>query len=351
MMDPLVSILIPAYNAEKWIKDTMESALNQTWQRKEIIIVDDGSSDNTAQIIKKYESKSVKVITQKNMGGPAARNKALFYAQGDFIQWLDHDDILAPDKIFNQLRNGKYDGNPRVLLSGSFGKFYYRIEKAKYGPDSLWKDLKPIDYFLIKFRENTWLHPSVWLVSRKLTDMAGPWCELKSPDDDGEYFCRIVAACEKIIFVPEAKSYWRVGNFKSMSQNRSDEALEALFLSTFKSINHLRSLEDSEITRSACLQFLQTGLIDLYPDQTAILEKANNLAKELGGELSAPALRWKYSIIKQALGWRMAKRAQRLIPMFKVMILRNWDKLLYNLRIKYETISFLLKKIQDRTKD
>lgn len=261
------------------------------------------------------------------MGGPAARNKALFYAQGDFIQWLDHDDILAPDKIFNQLRNGKYDGNTRVLLSGSFGRFYYRLEKAQIRPDSLWKDLDPIDYFLIKFRENTWLHPSVWLVSRKLTEAAGPWLELRNPDDDGEYFCRIVAACEKIIFVPEAKSYFRVGNFKSMSQDRSDEALEAMLISTLKSIDHLRSLEDSERTRTACVEFLQTGLIDFYPDHTRILERANHLAKELGGKLAPPALSWKYSLIKQLLGWRIAKRTLRLTRAIKVLILRNWDKL------------------------
>lgn len=332
-MEPLVSILIPVYNAEKWIRDTIESALNQTWPKKEIIIIDDGSTDHTAQILKNYESNFVKVITQENMGGPAARNKALFHAQGDFIQWLDHDDLLAPDKIFIQLRNEKYDGNPRVLLSGSFGTFYYRKEKAKYRPDSLWNDLEKIDYFLIKFTENTWMHPSVWLVSRNLTDMAGPWCELRSPDDDGEYFCRIVAACEKIMFIPEAKSYWRIGNVKSMSQNKSDEALEARFISTLKSINHLRSLEDSERTRYGCLQFLQESLIFYYPAQTSILERANDLAEELGGSLSIPAIRWKYFVIKQVFGWRMAKRAQEQLPGFKTSILRNWDKLLYKLSI------------------
>ena len=329
----MVSIIIPTYNAEKWIQDTIKSALDQTWPRTEIIIVDDGSSDNTAQIIKKYESKSVKVITQENMGGPAARNKALFYAQGDFIQWLDHDDLLAPDKIFNQLGNGEYDGNTRVLLSGSFGTFYFRKEKTKFKPYSLWKDLEPIDYFLIKFRENTFLHTSVWLISRKLTDMAGPWLELKNPDDDGEYISRVVAASEKIIFVSEAKSYWRTGNFKSMGQNRSDEAVKALFISYFKSINHLRSLEDSERTRSASVKLLQTGLIEFYPEHTAILEKANDLAKELGGNLVPPVLSWKYFPIKQVFGWRMAKRTLRLSRAFKVLVLRNWDKLLYEFSI------------------
>src|SRR2546421_1094622 len=103
-MPHLVSILIPAYNAEKWIGDSIKSALSQTWPQTEIIIVDDESSDNTLHIAKQYESRSVKVLTQPHAGASAARNKALSFAQGEYIQWLDADDLLAPDKISKQLR-------------------------------------------------------------------------------------------------------------------------------------------------------------------------------------------------------------------------------------------------------
>jgi glycosyltransferase involved in cell wall biosynthesis len=100
----LVSILIPVFNAEKWIRENIESALSQTWERKEIIIIDDGSTDNSLQIEKKYESNIVKVISQEKMESAVARNRALEYAQGDYIQWLDADDLLSPDKIEKQLR-------------------------------------------------------------------------------------------------------------------------------------------------------------------------------------------------------------------------------------------------------
>ena len=98
-MSALVSILIPAYNSGKWIRFTIESALSQSWPNKEIIIVNDGSEDNTLQIAKQFESKIVKVITQENMGASSARNKALSLAQGDYIQWLDSDDLLTSNKI------------------------------------------------------------------------------------------------------------------------------------------------------------------------------------------------------------------------------------------------------------
>ena len=75
---PLVSILIPAFNAQSWIADTLGSAMAQTWPRKEIIVVDDGSTDQTVAVARKFESAGVRVVTEKNAGAAAARNKALF---------------------------------------------------------------------------------------------------------------------------------------------------------------------------------------------------------------------------------------------------------------------------------
>src|ERR1700722_18018315 len=98
-MKPLVSILIPAYNSEKWISDTLRSAIAQTWTHKEIIVVDDGSKDQTAAIARQFEADGVRVVTQKNQGAAAARNTAFGLSRGDYIQWLDADDLLSPDKI------------------------------------------------------------------------------------------------------------------------------------------------------------------------------------------------------------------------------------------------------------
>src|SRR5215204_6297514 len=103
-MKPLVSILIPAYNAEPWLADTIDSALAQTWPKKEVIVVDDGSSDRTLQIAKQYDSPNVRIMTQANQGVSVARNTAFANCQGDYIQWLDADDLLEPDKIAKQVQ-------------------------------------------------------------------------------------------------------------------------------------------------------------------------------------------------------------------------------------------------------
>lgn len=329
-MNRLVSILIPAYNSQRWIKETIESALSQTWSNKEVIIVDDGSTDDTLQIAKSYESKTLKVITQENRGAPSARNTALSNAQGDYIQWLDNDDLLDPDKISRQIEHSYRDQNPLILYSSPFGQFYYCTKRAKFILNSLWQDLSPAEYFLIKFTQNSWLQPGAWLVSRKLTELAGPYYELRSPDDDGEYFCRVVANCEKIRFVPDAKAYWRVGNFGSLSQKRSAEASEALFISMTRCIGHFLSFENSEKSRQACLQYIQNRLWRFYPDDLEILAKASDLAASLGGRLVLPPDEGhKFSMLMKFTGWKLAMFLRSTAFRAETYIRRNWDRFLY----------------------
>src|SRR4051794_36165281 len=140
-MKPLVSILIPAYNAEKWIGETVRSAILQTWARKEIIIVDDGSTDRTLQVARQFASDEVLVFTQANQGAAAARNTAFALSKGDYIQWLDADDLLSPDKIARQMALVEQLGSKWTLISCGWGRFLYRYHRAKFVRTSLWCDL------------------------------------------------------------------------------------------------------------------------------------------------------------------------------------------------------------------
>ena len=329
----LVSILVPAYNAEKWISDTIKSALCQTWLKKEVIIVDDGSRDRTLQIAKRFESKAVKVVTQANSGAGVARNKALSLAQGDYIQWLDADDLLAADKISRQLENAEDGRKSKTLLSSSYGTFYFCVNRAKLTPNSLWRDLTPIDWMLAKLMDNAFMIIEGWLVSRQLTELAGPWNEKLLLDIDGEYFSRVVAASEKVKFVPEAKCYYRIGNFSSIA-GQANKNLESLLLATSLSINYLLSLEDSERTRTACLRVLQRELPFLYPEKRELLHEINDLANKLGGTLQTPEISWKYYLVKELFGWKAAKETMSYWARVKTKAKRNWDKLLYDLICK-----------------
>ncbi len=345
-MEPLVSILIPAYNAEKWIGDTIRSALDQTWPQKEIIIVNDGSSDNTLAIAKKFESRSLRVLSQENKGASAARNRALEYAQGDFIQWLDADDLLASNKISEQMKIAGNGGTSLTLLSSSFGTFYWRREKATFARDALWQDLSPVEWLLKKICHNLWLVPAVWLVSRRLTEKAGPWDERLSLDDDGEYFCRVVAASESVKFVRQARSYYRMSGFSQLSMTESETSQDSLFLSKTLCIRHLRSLEVSERTRQASLILLQRmHTYYFFSERDMLLEKINILARELGGDLTPPKFGWKWDTMGRLLGWTATLKIMSGARKYKFLTKIRLDRLLYDFagreKIKKERIQQL----------
>ena len=334
-MSVLVSILIPAYNVAKWLPYTVESALSQTWLNTEVIIVDDGSSDEILSVARSFESSRVKVVTQENRGAAAARNHALSLAQGDYIQWLDADDLLAPDKISEQLKKSDIRGG-QVLLSSTFGEFFCRPERAVFSPTPLWQDLSPVDWIVTKFANNIWMNPAVWLVSRELTEAVGPWNESLSLDDDGEYFCRVVAKSKFVKFVPTAKSYYRRWSAGSLSKSTSLGACRSLLTSLKLSFEYLLELEDSPRTRTAALSYLQVWFHYFYPDKTELIEEAQMLARKLGGCLQPPKLPRKYELIRRLFGWEIAYTSMRTVATSKLRLYRTLDEMLWKLSRRKE---------------
>jgi glycosyltransferase involved in cell wall biosynthesis len=108
---PLVSILIPCYNAGLYLAAALDSALAQTWPNKEIIVVNDGSTDRSGEIIDSYRGKGIKVIHQENKGQCAAANRAFQECSGDYIKFFDADDLLAPRTVELQRRSLRASGD------------------------------------------------------------------------------------------------------------------------------------------------------------------------------------------------------------------------------------------------
>lgn len=97
-MSTLVSIIIPCYNSEAWIAGAVRSALEQTWECKEVVVIDDGSTDGSLEVIKSF-GEAIRWETGPNRGGCAARNRGIELAQGEYIQFLDSDDVLVSDCV------------------------------------------------------------------------------------------------------------------------------------------------------------------------------------------------------------------------------------------------------------
>src|ERR1700680_2545268 len=102
-MSPLVSVIIPCKNGAPWLAEAIDSCLHQSWRDLEVIVVDNGSSDASREIVRGYASSSVVLLECQRPGASAARNTGLERARGDFIQFLDADDVLDRDKIRLQM--------------------------------------------------------------------------------------------------------------------------------------------------------------------------------------------------------------------------------------------------------
>lgn len=332
MTCPLVSILIPAYNAERTLAETLRSAVAQTWHRKEILVIDDGSTDRTAEIARSFASGGVKVISTINRGLSAAVNAAYRECQGDYIQELDADDLMSPDKIELQISTLLRGGDDLMLASSPWAYFYFRPRRAQFAPTALHQDLAPVEWLLRKLQRGLHMQNATWLMSRRLAEAAGPWKEDLRYDQDGEYYARAVAVSNGIRFVPEGKVFYRTGNRGRLSLlGASRPKRESLLVSMKLHIGYIRSLEDSPRVRAACVAYLQLWFENFHPDWPDLVTELQALATELGGRLEPPALRRKYRWIQPVLGHNAATQAQAVLPHLKSSLVQSWDKAMHHL--------------------
>ncbi len=278
-MQPLVSVIIPLYNAENFISKTIDSVLEQTYNNIEIIIVDDGSKDLSFEKVKEYKNPSIILVQQTNKGASAARNHGLKLAKGEFIQYLDADDILDRKKIECQINTLK--SNSELELIGC---------KWRYFKDDISRSFKTMPF---DFSENTYFNkirwlmdrpymiPHTWLVSKKLIQLAGPWDEHLTLNDDGEYFYRVIAASNGVVMVGgEALAYYRAGNPNSLSTSRT----KASMISWLKSIKSYKkimfSIAGNKANEAVDKAFFEVGYhcSNLFPDlaESAKLEMYNS---------------------------------------------------------------------------
>ena len=308
-MTPLVSILIPCHNAAQWVAATLESTLAQTHSQIEIILVDDGSTDDSLAIARTFASRGVRVVAQTNSGASAARNHALRLARGDFIQFLDADDLLAPDKIARQL--ALLAASPAdSVAAGAWGRFTDDPATAVFVPEENWRDSEPIAWLTDNFAGRGMMPPAAWLTPRSLISAGGLWDERLSLNDDGEYFCRVLLAARFIRFCAEARTLYRSNLPGSLSRRRSASAWQSAFLSHQLCERHLLAAEDSPRTRRACADLYQRCAFAIYPDCPDLVTACEANVRRLGGSAQQPGGGRAFRFLVATLGWKVARRLQ-----------------------------------------
>ncbi len=187
-MSPKVSVIIPTYNFAKYLPEAIESVLKQTFKDWELFIVDDGSSDGTAEVVRTYLSDSrIKYVYQDNRGLPAARNTGLRASTGEYSQFLDADDLIHAEKLESQSRF--LDNNPgvdvvfsdHVFFRGGASDTFIEPHHRRLSGD-IKKDLLAGDFIIV----------SSALTRRKVIDAVGGYDETLTSTEDWDLWLRLI---------------------------------------------------------------------------------------------------------------------------------------------------------------
>ncbi|HBE17483.1 MAG TPA: glycosyl transferase family A [Cyanobacteria bacterium UBA11149] len=250
---PLVSIIIPAFNSENTVKETIESVLNQTWTDWEIILVNDGSQDSTLEIVNNINDNRLKIFTYSNGGANASRNRGLSHASGEFVSFLDADDLWTPDKLESQFK--ALQENPEAAVAYSWtnsidetGNFLRRGSYITANGDIYTKLL------LIDFIESG----SNPLIRRAALANVGDFDESLAAAQDWDMWLRL-AAQYHFVAVSSVQILYRVSN-NSMSANilrqeaASLQVIEKSFSNAPQSLQYLKKYSIGN--RYKCLTFM-----------------------------------------------------------------------------------------------
>jgi glycosyltransferase involved in cell wall biosynthesis len=308
-MPPLVSIIIPCRDAAAWLAETIESCLAQSWPNIEIIVIDNGSTDASRDVARRYAG-PVTLLECARPGPGAARNVGLSRASGTFIQYLDADDLLAPDKIARQME--RLAAAPiGAIASGAWARFRDDWRETCFAAEPVWRDLAAEDFLILSWLGGGMMANFAWLAPRTVIEAAGPWDETLSLNDDGEYFCRVALASSGIVFCGDARGYYRTSG-ATLSGRRDIAALTSNYRAIELCSDRLLARCPSSATaKAACAALYQRFVYDVFPAVPDLVAKAEARVAALGGsDLEAGGGR-AFKAISRRLGWKAARRCQR----------------------------------------
>jgi glycosyltransferase involved in cell wall biosynthesis len=256
---PRISAIIPVYNGEKTIRETIESVLNQTFSDFEVIVIDDGSTDSTLEIISSLKDSRIKVFTYPNSGQPESRNRGLSHASGEYISFLDADDLWTPDKLEAQYK--ALQDNPKAAVAYSWtdsidasGKFFrrggYRTENGDVYTKLLLNDF-------IESGSNP------LILKQALIEVGG--CDKSLTNaHDWDMWLRLAARYHFVV-VPKVQILYRVSynsmSFNVLGQERSSlQVIEQAYAQAPESVQHLK-----RISLANRYKYLTFKALDGYP--------------------------------------------------------------------------------------
>lgn len=309
MTQPLVSILIPCYNAARWLRASLDSALSQTYPNTEIIFVNDGSSDNSLAIAQSYASTNLHIVSQANAGQCSACNHALRLAKGSLIKFFDADDLLSPDMLERQV--AALANHPGCVGYGEWARFHTDPSEASFATQHGWRDAAPIDWLVETWEDaEPMMQCAQFLIPRTLLEQTGGWDERLSLLNDFEFFTRVILASKGVVFTPGARLYYRSGLHGSLSKQITQKAWQSAFDSLSTGVAHLLAQENSPRTRRVGANILQGLVFSMYPNMPKLTAELESEIKQLGGSHLSPKGGKGFHICRRVFGWKISRQLQ-----------------------------------------
>ncbi|MGB3535685.1 MAG: glycosyltransferase [Microcoleaceae cyanobacterium] len=236
----LISIIIPVYNGEKTIQETILSVLNQTYKNIEIIIINDGSTDSTLEVISSIPNSNIKVFSYPNTGVSASRNRGIAEAKGEYISFIDADDLWTPDKLetqFNALQE-----NPQAAVAYSWTDWINQSgEVIDHGGHHQISGDVYAHLFLGDFIEGG----SNVLIRKSALDQVGVFDESVNFSEDWEMWLRLAARYQFVV-VPRTQILYRISDqsasFNVLQMEKSSlQVIHQAIIQSPQPIEHLKS--------------------------------------------------------------------------------------------------------------
>lgn len=312
MPHPLVSVCVPCHNAGPYVAQALRSVFEQTFRDFEVILVEDGSSDETTEALKRFDDPRLKIITQKYESPAKARNLAFEASVGTFIKFFDADDILSPGMIEKQV--ARIEDIDRAIATCEWGRFEKK-NLSSYVPSrqSVWRDMSSKEWLIESFRDaRPMMQPGIFLIPRKLIEEAGPWDEQPSPIADFEFFSRLLSISGVIKFCEGQTFYHRCGLENDPTESSSREDIEGTLRSLLAGTSYLLDKKSTKPAQMACANLLQDFIYSRYPEHEDLRKKAAARVKELGGASIEPEGTAPFHFMRKFVGWKGARRMQRL---------------------------------------
>lgn len=226
---PRVSVIIPTYNRSPMLKEAICSVLSQTYHDLEVLVVDDGSSDDTAEVVQNFDDQRVRYLYQENSGRSAARNHGMKVATGDFLSLLDDDDYYFPHKLACQIAYLEANSDVDMVASG-----FQSVNR--HGKLISIRNSTPVEpeLTLLSYLKRPMLITSSITFRKTMSNRLSNWfCAEHEPAEDADFFIRLLHAGCRTHWLPEVVSAYRLHDRNSsvIGYDRSFKKVLSIFFS------------------------------------------------------------------------------------------------------------------------